>query len=165
MALGLEVLGAIALTITITRFAGTSGSTTAAAILLAIVTGVSFWSGLWGHIYEFVQSHDADQRLSVEAANAAGGIPLGVNDPFMAFADAKIPLHARVYIDCGPRQASCAGTIDWFGFRLTPRVFVSQPSRAQWAIFYSDNPSDEPFARGWRVLRFAPNFALAEAPR
>jgi len=167
MALASEILGVVVLAIVIHRSVGTAGLPIVAsgAVLIAAVSGLSFWSGLWPEIRGLVQSHDADAKLTLEQSNTEGGALFGVNEGFMAFADHTIPRQARVFIECGQHEATCGSEQDWFGFRMTPRVLVTTPSKAQWAIFYNADAAREPFARGWRILPFASGFALAEAPQ
>lgn len=164
MALLVEIVGVIVLAAGINSLAGRAFSPVSAAAAVAVVTlGVAFWGSVWSEAKSLLDTHNADAKLTREEANTAGGAVFGINEGFMAFADKLIPPNARVFIECAPHQAKCVGQ-DWLAFRLTPRVFVEHPGQARWAIFYGVDPSVEPFAKGWLVLRFAPGFAVAQAP-
>jgi len=168
MALAAEIVGTMMVALVISRFAsdGKLPLITAAALLLVIVCAVNFWSGAWTVGNGLIHDHSANAALTLEQSNTEAGADFPINEPFMAFADHTIPRHARLYVDCNqPAGGLCGAEQDWFGFRMTPRLLVTSPIQAQWAIFYNVDATKASFAKGWRMISYAPGFALAQRPR
>ena len=165
MTLLIELLGVLALAVAIRSLAGGAISSASAAVAVAVVAfGIGGLNNLWPETTGLVDAHNANAKLSREAANTqAGAVYSTDNEGFLAFADRVIPRTARVFIECGLHQGKCLQQ-EWVTFRLSPRVFVEHPSQARWAIFDGAEPSQEPFARGWRIYRYGPNLAVAHEP-
>lgn len=55
----------------------------------------------------------------------------------------------------------CPG--EWVTFRLSPRVFVSSPNQAQYALFYDVDPKSAPYARNKPTAIFTPQDISGDA--
>jgi hypothetical protein len=163
MVLALEVLGALTLGISVRQWLGGPARQLTApsvALLAVAAMAIAFWSAVWSEGHTLVDQHSSDSTLTSEQANAVAGNLFPANDAFLSFAAATVPSDATVYLWCGPAQAGCYdGLSDWISFRLSPRVFVSQPGQAQWVVVYGASPGTTPFRIGQPLSVFGPDFA------
>ena len=166
MTLLIEVLGVVVVAVLLGERLGPRRSLVPGVLAVAVaIAALSSFPVLWSDAHTLVNTHDQDAMLTREAANTAAGGTFPANEPFLAFAEANIPRSASVYLDCGTANAGCPGGLnEWISFRLTPRLFLPTPARARYALFYGANPATAAYARGWRVLGFGANLAVAVRP-
>jgi hypothetical protein len=164
MLLALEVLGALVFGTAVRGLLNGSARPfvpASIALMAAAVMAITFWSGLWTEGSTLVRQHDRDTKLTLGVANAVAGDLFPANEAFLRFVAANIPPDATVYLYCGPGDSGCPGGLDdWIGFRLSPRVIVSDPARAQWVVVYGANPATAPVRFGAPLKVFGREYAL-----
>ncbi len=132
--------------------------TTAIAVVAVAVGGAAFWLGGYPHLRTLLDEHSSNEGSTTAQANAAAGGIFPADEGFLAWAAARLPKTARVYLAC---TGHCPG--EWVTFRLAPRVFVTSPSMAQYALFYDVPPGSATYARGKPVSVFAPHDTSGDA--
>jgi hypothetical protein len=148
-----EVLGVIALATAVCAILpkGSVPVTGAIAMIALGVGGAALWLNGYSTLRSLLAAHSSNEGLTIEQANAAAGGLFPADEGFLAWADARMPKSASVYMEC---NGHCPG--EWVTFRLAPRAFVSSPSQAQYALFYDVPPSSAAYARGKPLQVFAP---------
>ncbi len=163
MALALEVVGALVFGAAVRSLPSGSARPLASAsiaLMAAAAMGIAFWSGLWTEGRKLVEQHASDSKLTLGQANAVAGNLFPANGAFLQFAAANIPPNAAVYLYCGPDDDGCPdGLDDWIGFRLSPRLIVTDPAHAQWVVVYGANLATAPVRFGAPPKVFAPDYA------
>jgi hypothetical protein len=163
MLLALEVLGALVFGAAVRGLLNGSARPfvpASIALMAAAAMAITFWSGLWAEGSTLVRQHESDTKLTLGVANTVAGDPFPANEAFLRFVAANIPPDATVYLYCGPGQRGCSGGLDdWIGFRLSPRLIVSDPARAQWVVVYA-NPPTAPVRFGAPRKVFGRKYAL-----
>lgn len=153
MTLAFEVIGVIVLAAALRAPLPTPAFplTSAIAAFAVAVGGVSFWLNGYSSARSLLDGHASDLQLTRGQANAAGGGIFPADEGFLAWADARLPRKARVFLEC---TGHCPG--EWVTFRLSPRVFVSSPKQAEYALFYDIDPKSVSYTRGKPVAVFTP---------
>jgi hypothetical protein len=118
---------------------GDSGHQTAAGVsaLALVVAGLAFWGGVWSTGRMFIEQADTFPS-SVHEANVAPGSLFPADENILTPAESVIPRDAKVYLICGPNQVGCDS--EWISYQLSPRLFVSNISEAQYVLVYGDSP-------------------------
>jgi hypothetical protein len=132
--------------------------TTAIAVVAVAVGGAAFWLDGYSTLRGLLRQHTSDEGETLMQANTAAGGLFPADEGFLAWANARLPQTARVYLECA---GHCPG--EWVTFRLAPRVFVSSPAQAQYALFYDIPPSLPTYARGQPTTVFAPQDTSGDA--
>ena len=106
-----------------------------------VLTGVAFWNGLWsmGHTF-IVQAGTWPSSLHV--ANAEPGSLYPADEGLLDEVDRALPRNASVYLFCAKNSVGCSA--EWISYRLSPRLFVTSPARAQYVVVYGDSPKTVP---------------------
>jgi hypothetical protein len=153
MTLAFEVIGVVVLAAALRALLPTPSIplTTAIAAFAIAVGGASFWLNGYSSARSLLDEHASDRQLTRGQANAAGGGIFPADEGFLAWADALLPRKARVFLEC---TGHCPG--EWVTFRLSPRVFVSSPEQAEYALFYDIDPKSVPYTRGKPIAIFTP---------
>jgi hypothetical protein len=153
MTLAWEVIGVIVLAAALRALLPTPSIplVTVIAAFAVAVGGASFWLDGYSSARSLLNEHASDLQLTRGQANAAGGGIFPADEGFLAWADAHLPRNARVFLEC---TGHCPG--EWVTFRLSPRVFVSSPIQAEYALFYDIDPKSAPYTRGKPVAVFTP---------
>jgi hypothetical protein len=132
-----------------------AGALTALAVAIG---GAALWLDGYPTVRKLLAEHASSEVLTRAQANAAAGGLFPADEGFLAWADARLPKTATVWLECA---GHCPG--EWVTFRLSPRVFVSSPSQAQFALFYDVAPSSAAYARGKPLAIFAPANSSGDA--
>lgn len=102
--------------------------------------------------------HGQFGALTPDQKRASGGAIFASNDAFLQWVSDRVPSQATVRLDCG-RPSACAGGLnEWITWRLTPRRFVDDPSKADWTIRYGTPARPGTPTAG--VTQFQPGFEL-----
>ncbi len=127
----------------------------------ALAGAAAFWIGVGPGAVGMVHERAHDAHLTAAQALARPGEGLGARADVLAWADATLPRHGRVYLDC-PQPASCSNALaNWIAYRLEPRVFTDTPAQATWVLLYRRAP-DEPLPAGFALAAtYARGFAVA----
>jgi hypothetical protein len=131
---GMLVLGAL-----LGRYLpGETGRRTAlgVSVLAVAVGGFSFWGGVWTTGKTFIEQ--SETYPSVHEANVAPGSLFPANVDFLTEAEAVIPRSASVELLCTPSQVGCSP--EWISYQLSPRLFVSNVSEAEYVLVYGNPP-------------------------
>jgi hypothetical protein len=157
----LEVLGVLAVAALVRGLLPGPGSLLpGVSVVAVVVAGFAFWSNLWPDVHDLVSEHSADARLSSEQALALPGTHFGAREDVLAWADALLPLHARVFLEC-PQPGNCSnGLANWITYRLQPRVFTSYPSQARWVLVYNTPRTALPTFHITHPVTYAPGFLI-----
>jgi hypothetical protein len=137
----------------------------ALACVLVALSAFAFWHGAWTQARSLVDQHRGDDRLTAVQALASPGAQYGADEPFLAWAQARLPRAARVFLDC-PQPQTCSNALaNWITYRLQPRLFTIYPTQAQWVLFYATGAGSLSGTQLAGVQRFRPGFAVARIVR
>lgn len=154
------LLCVVAIAPAVVRQRGPSLSTWLVVASVAI-GALAFWSNLFPQTRALIDEHGRDSRLTAEQALALPGTAYRAREDFLAWADARLPRRAAVFLYC-PQPAPCSNALaNWITYRLQPRVFTDLPTQAQWVLFYATSPSTLRGAPLTWLVPYAPGFALA----
>jgi hypothetical protein len=138
--------------------AGSPPLPTAIAVIAVAIAGAAFWFQGYPALRTLLDEHGANEGLTAIQANADAGGSFPADQGFLEWAARHLPLNARVYLACA---GHCPA--EWVTFSLAPRVFVTKPSQAQYALFYDVAPSSAPYANHKLLDVFAPNNSSGDA--
>ncbi len=160
MTLLFEVVGIVVLAGAVRALvpAGDLSLATAIAVLATAIAGAAFWLQGYPALRKLLDEHGSNEGLTRIQANAAAGGSFPADQGFLEWANAHLPLNARVYLACA---GHCPG--EWVTFSLAPRVFVKTPAQAQYALFYDVAPSSAPYATRKLLDVFAPKNSSGDA--
>ncbi len=129
---------------------GNAGRRTALGVsaLAVAVAGLSFWGGVWSTGRTFIEQ--SESYPSVHEANVAPGSLFPANVDFLTEAEAVIPRSASVALICTPGEVGCSG--EWISYQLSPRLFASNISEAQYVLVYGSPPKTVSQVKGLRIL-------------
>jgi hypothetical protein len=152
MALVVQITGVLALAAVVgavTARAGRAGPLLPGVIVVIVAaSGFSFWSGVWPQYKGLLDQGTANAARSRADVQGAGGTQFGAREDVLAWADARLPRRARVYLECrGFPNCGAAGFRQWLTFRLAPRRFTEQRALADWVLVYGAEPRFERQAR------------------
>jgi len=116
--------------------------------LAVAVAGFSFWGGVWTTGKTFIEQ--SRTYPSVHEGNVAPGSLFPANVDFLTESEALIPPKARVALLCTPSQVGCSP--EWISYQLSPRVFVSNISEAEYVLVYGNPPKTVAKVKHLRIL-------------
>jgi len=136
----------------------------AIAAVAAVIGMIALWNTGLTTAKTFRDQQKVNRALPRTTLNNAGGAPMAANEPFLAWADARIPRRAKVFLKCTPE---CGGMEQWVTWRLLPRPFVDRAADADFILMYNALPGDVGLrgAAARRVARFGKRLYLARVPR
>lgn len=164
----MEVVGVLVLAALVRTVLGGDrrGSLGPAIAVVAIAAfGYAVFNQASGFSQALLREHAGNSQLSPEVSEGVGGTIFPANEPFLAFADDRLPTGETVVLHC-PRACG-GGQNEWITYRLSPRRFVDTIDEADWVLFYGDGAQEaSPFTRAAPApTQFEPMFAFGRVQR
>ncbi len=129
--------------------------------LAALAGAAAFWIGVGPGAVGMVREHARDAHLNAAQAFARPGEGFGAREDVLAWADATLPRHGRVYLDCPQPERCSNGLANWIAYRLEPRVFTDTPAQATWVLLYRTASGRSAPPGFVLAATYAPGFAVA----
>jgi hypothetical protein len=137
----LQVLGALAgaalLAAMLGRGAGRRSFALAAALVPVGVACVLVGGSLWPTTRNILAERARQAAISPAERQLAPGKSANANVAFVEWARQRIPRGDTFYV-----LANDAEGFQWATYRLLPNLAVDQPQRADWLVFYDQEPGD-----------------------